>query len=105
MEDLDKVLESKRHKEILTTLQGILTSMKEESKEQSILLIDDDIKNSLKNIEKNLNNQELSLFLKNLSIAWAKALDKIKPDPAQNWTFDIIRDGEGYIKSVKATKN
>lgn len=102
--DFDKAIASKRHKEILTVLKQIAQNM--ESKEDSaILSIGDDIKNSIKNLEENLKNDEFSLHLKKLSTAWAKVVDNLNnKTETKDWQFDVKRNQQGYIESVKATK-
>ena len=66
--------------------------------------IGDDIKTSIKNLEKTLNNDEFSIYLKKLSIAWAKVVDNMNNQSSKEWMFEIKRSPQGLIESVKATK-
>lgn len=98
--EFDKLLEDKRHKELLETLKKIA----------SLLTLEDDT--IVQAIDKQcisidlLNKNLLDYFGKSdknvvdLSVV-TKTLEKLKTPKPSNWEFDVVRDKDGLIQTIK----
>lgn len=102
--EFKEALEIKRHKELLLALKAIhdkLSAIPQES------AINKDLKRILQSLEmsvKGPKNEDLVEEIRKLSEVWSNSIVELKPDIAKEWIFDIRRNSQGFIESVKATK-
>lgn len=107
MDDLEEIITSKRHEELLSVLQEISRKLSEKQDPQ-IGLLSKDIKLFLSRIEKTSNSERENIFaseLEKLSATLQESIEGLKPPKtSNNWVFQIYRNSQGFIESVSANK-
>lgn len=101
--EFDKLLEEKRHKELLESLKKIAALLTVE--DDTLIQAIDKQALGIDLLNKNLSDYfgksdknvvDLSTVIKTLESL------KIQKPTSQKWEFDIVRDKEGFIKTIKA---
>ena len=101
--EFDKLLEEKRHKELLASLKKIATLLTVE--DDTLIQAIDKQALGIDLLNKNLSDYfgksdknvvDLSVITKTLESL------KVQKPTSQKWEFDIIRDKDGFIQNIKA---
>lgn len=104
--EFQQELENKRHDELLSVLTAIFKKLQSQNgNDKAMAMLSEELKIIGDNIEKSLGpNTSAVKDIKKLSTAWAKVIDKINPkaEPIKNWTFEVNRNKDGFIKSIEA---
>lgn len=102
-EDFQKLLNDKRHKEILNVLKEILLSLSKKDEPNSYDFTK--IENILKELANNKNEDDLPKSILNLGKIIENKLNEIKLESSNyNWEFIIHRDHKNFIVKVDAIK-
>lgn len=98
--EFDRLLAEKRHKELITILTKLVSTLSKAQSQPDIVVDTTNIEKVLKSLENSSKDEKLPSSIKAIGDVIAKKLDNINK-PTQ-WEFNIERDKKGLIKTVKA---
>jgi hypothetical protein len=88
--------------EVLEKICNVLEAMKIPTQGADVLPLLKQIKNGLVSLEVAIKAIDVNVSLPAPVVNIPKASAITFPEPLKEWTFDAIRDGRGYIQTVKA---
>lgn len=100
--NFELLLSQKKHKELIKKLDSILKELMNTKKED--LTIDlSGIEKSIEKINIKSQGEDVPKAILALSDVIVSKIQALETKQISEWTFDIKRDNEGYIDTVKAS--